>query len=145
MSLSKADQLMVSNFLHAGCIDSYCTPMSGYTRLQASTNFACMGENITFSCTTSNFFLIWEVTFTDWTIRSITHLFQTSDSQGRLFSESTHGVHLYFQLVSNRNGALDSILRLVVYASSALLENAMIECDGTETRRLIFRLACKYM
>ena len=96
-----------------------------------------MGENITFSCTTSHSFLIWEVIFADRTIRPMTHLFLTSDTPGRLFSESAHG---YFQMISSKKGILDSIL--VVYTSGSL-ENAVIECEGTETQRLTFRLACK--
>ena len=99
-----------------------------------------MGENVTFSCTTLNSVLIWEVTFTDWTIRPVSHLFQISDTPGRLLSESTRGMHLYFQIISNNNGILDSVL---VLHTSASLENAGIECEGSETRRLIFRLACK--
>ena len=112
----------------------------GYTRLQASTNFACMGENVTFLCTTSNFILIWEVTFADRTIGSTRHPFQIGDTPGIVNSESIGGVHLHFQLVSNSNGVLNSILMVHMSAS---LENAVIECDGTETHSLTFRLACK--
>ena len=100
-----------------------------------------MGENVTFSCTTSNSVLIWEVTFTDRTIRPLTHLFLVSDLPGILFSKSTHGMHLYFRMISNKNGILDSVL--VVYTSAASLENAVIECEGSATHRLIFRFACK--
>ena len=96
-----------------------------------------MGENVTFSCTTSHYILIWEVMFADQTIRPMTYLFQTSDTPGRLVSESAHG---YFQMISSKKGILDSIL--VMYTSGSL-ENAVIECEGTETQRLTFRLACK--
>ena len=99
-----------------------------------------MGENITFSCITSNSYLIWEIVFIDRTIGSTTHSFQESDRQGKFYSESIHGVHLYYQLTSNRNGILDS--RLVAH-TSALLENAVIECHATQTRHLTVRLACK--
>ena len=64
------------------------------------------------------------------------------DTPGILFTESTRGVHLYFQMISNNNGVLDSIL--VVPTSANALENAVIECEGSEIRRLIFRLACKW-
>lgn len=112
----------------------------GYTRLQASTNFACTGENVTFSCATSNFFLIWEVTLAGQTVGSKRSLFQISDTPGRVNFKAIGGVPLYFQLVSNTNGILDSILTV---HTSASFENAVIECDGTETRSLIFRLARK--
>lgn len=120
----------------------------GFTRLQASTDSACMGENITFSCTTSNSFLIWEVIFADRTVRSIRYLFQLSDTPGRINFESNRDVHLYFQLVSNKNGILESILGLrLIKHTSASRESAVtaVECDGTETRRLTFGLACKFL
>ena len=113
--------------------------MLGYTSLQASTDFACVGENVTFSCATSYSLLIWEVKFADRAISSMRHLFHRSDTPGRPFPEPAHG--MYFQMILNKNGILDSIL--VVYTSAAL-ENAIIECEGLETQRLTFRLACKY-
>ena len=61
---------------------------------------------------------------------------------GRLLSESVCGVCLYFQLISNTHGNLDS--SLVAYIST-LLENAVIVCEGSETHRLMFRLASKCM
>ena len=116
----------------------------GFTRLQASTDFACIGENVTFSCTTSNSFLIWEVMFADRTIQSVRRLFEIDNTPGRVNSVSTHGVHLYFVLVSKMNGILDSIL---VAHTSASLENAVVECGGNtdyDVRRLTFRFACKF-
>ena len=101
-----------------------------------------MGENVTFSCTSSYSSLIWEVTFADQKIRPVTRLFLIGDTPGILFTESTHGMHLYFQMISNNNGVLDSIL--VVFTSANALENAVIECEGSETRHLIFRLTCKW-
>ena len=118
-----------------------CTIVRIFTRLQASTDFACMGENVTFSCTSMHSSLIWEVTFADQTIRPVRKLFLISDTPGRLFSESTRGMRLYFQMMSNNNGVLDSILVVPTLANA--LENAVIECKGSEIRRLIFRLACK--
>ena len=97
-----------------------------------------MGENVTFVCSTSNSFVIWEVSFTD---RSIRHIFRASDRLGRSFTESTHGLQLHFHLTSNANGVLESTLWVI---TSTLLENALIECEGTVTHSLTFRLACKY-
>ena len=64
-----------------------------------------------------------------------------SDRQGKLYSESIRGVHLFFQLISNMNGTLGSIL--VAHVSS-LLENAIIECHASQTAHLTVRFACKY-
>ena len=100
-----------------------------------------MGENVTFSCTSSYSSLIWDVTFADQTIRPVTKLFLIDDTPGILFTESTCGMHLYFQMISNNNGVLDSIL--VVPTTANALENAILECEGSEIRHLIFRLACK--
>jgi hypothetical protein len=99
-----------------------------------------MGENVTFSCTTSSYFLIWEVRFIDRTIGSIRYLFDNDDAPGRINSEAIPGVHVYSLLVSKTNGILDSIL---VARTSASLESAVVECEGREIRRLTFRFACK--
>jgi hypothetical protein len=63
-----------------------------------------------------------------------------SDRQGKFHSESIRNVHLFFQLTSNRHGALGSVL---VAHASTLLENAVIECHATQTAHLTVRLACK--
>ena len=80
--------------------------------------------------------------FADRTIQSIRRLFEIDNTPGRVNSVSTHGVHLYFVLVSKTNGILDSIL---VARASALLENAVVECGGADSdvRRLTFRFARK--
>ena len=137
---------MVSVYIFFGHCCSYkwqTVQLSGFTRLQASTEFACMGENVTFSCTSSYSSLIWDVRFADQTIRPVIRLFLIGDTPGTLFTKSiaTHGIHLYFQMISNNNGVLDSILTMPTSANA--LENAVIECEGSEIRRLIFRLACK--
>jgi hypothetical protein len=63
-----------------------------------------------------------------------------SDRQGKLHFESIRGVHLFFQLTSNTNGTLGSVL---VAHTTALLENAVVECHAAQTARLTVRLACK--
>ena len=138
----RIDLFMVSKFLWwlRAFIIKLCNCNLGFTRLQASTDFACIGENVTFSCTTLNSFLIWDVIFADRTIQSVRYLFEVFDTPGRVNSESTHGVHLYFLLVSKTNGTLDSIL---VARASASLENAIVECEGTEVHSLTFRFARK--
>ena len=78
--------------------------------------------------------------FTDRTIQSVRHLFEVFDAPGTINSESTHGVHLYFLLVSKTNGILDSIL---VAHTSASLENAVVKCESTEVHSLTFRFTCK--
>ena len=53
------------------------------------------------------------------------------DTPGILFTESTRGMHLYFQMISNNNGVLDSIF--VVPTSANVLENEEVqfnECLG---------------
>ena len=76
------------------------------------------------------------------TIQSVRRLFETDNTPGRVNFVSTHGVHLYFVLVSKMNGILDSIL---VARTSALLENAVVECRGAdaEVQSRTFRFACK--
>ena len=71
------------------------------------------------------------------------HLFEEDDTPGRVTSESAHGVHLYFLLVSKTNGILDSIL---VAHTSASLENAVVECEGADAdvQSRTFRFACKF-
>ena len=74
--------------------------------------------------------------------------FQLSDTPGRVNFELIRDVHLYFQLVSYKNGILESILGLrLVTHTSASRESAVtaVECDGTETHRLTFGLACKFL
>ena len=97
-----------------------------------------MGENVTFSCATSHQFIIWEVTFTDPTIGPRMQIFRSSNDP-KSFIESVYDQQLHFQLISTANGVIESIL---VVQASTLMENATIQCEGSEIRRLTFRLAC---
>ena len=112
----------------------------GLTRLQASHEFTCMGETVTFSCTTSHLFLIWTVTFTDRTIGSKTQFFRQTDSLKSL-TKLVRGQQLHFQLTSTANGVIESILNVI--QASPLMTNAMIQCEGSAIRQFKFKFACK--
>jgi hypothetical protein len=113
----------------------------GFTNLQANPEFACMGETVTFSCTTSHSFLTWIVTFTDQTVGSKWQIFRQGDSPTSL-TKFVHGhdQQLHFQLISTANGVIGSIL---VIQESPLMTNASIQCEGSVIRHLTFKLACK--
>ena len=111
----------------------------GFTDLSASTGFACVGEDVTFSCVTSSFILIWTVTTTDRTIGPRTRLFHISDNPGKSVLESTDHFHLRFELLSNADGILNSTL---IAHTSTVLQNAVISCEGESTQSLVLRFAC---
>ena len=98
-----------------------------------------MGETVTFSCATSHQFITWEVTFTDRTIGPEMQTFRRRDSP-KSFLKIVYGQQLHFQLISTDNGVIQSIL---VVQASPLMENAMIQCEGSIIRHLMFRFARK--
>ena len=58
--------------------------------------FACVGEDVTFSCVTSSFILIWTVTTTDPTIGPQTQLLHISNNPGKFNILGSRGNRISF-------------------------------------------------
>lgn len=110
----------------------------GFTNLHTSLNEACIGEKVMFVCATSFYRLRWEVTFSNPRLTPVPYSFFNSHDAGRFYSLTTiNGVQLNFTLVSNSMGVLNSTLAM---QTSTELNNADIECGGTATKVLRFKL-----
>lgn len=113
---------------------------TGHTRLTTTADTACLGESVVYICTTSGYSLSWRVTLDDRTIPPQARLFQSSDNIGKTYSITSHGLQLHFVLISNVPDNMNSTL---VARTVMPMHDATIECQGEETRWLVFRIACK--
>ena len=111
---------------------------SGFTQLQTTLDEACIGESVTLSCATSRYYVRWQVVRNDRTAPPVTRIFQSSDTIGKIYSISTSELQLYFELLSNTMGVLNSTLTI---HTTAALAHATIECEGTTTRRYVLKIA----
>lgn len=112
--------------------------MIGFTELQATLNEACIGEEVTLTCATSSSFLGWRVSQNIEFALPLSRLFQDTDTVGESYSVSTNELQLLFELTFNSMGTLNSTL---LVHTTAAIENALIRCEGAETRSYMFKLA----
>lgn len=93
-----------------------------------------------FSCETAATRIRWKVTLNNRRISSESHSFYANtDVAGSSYTESTtNGVPLRYELVSNSMGTLNSTLTV---QTSVSLDNAEIECEGTNKKVHRFKLA----
>ena len=83
----------------------------------------------------------WQVVRNDRATQSVTRVFQRSDTVGKTYSVSTSELQLYFELLSNTMGVLNSTLAI---RTTAALAHATVECEGTATRRYVLNIAGMY-
>ena len=114
------------------------TQLAGFTHLHATLDAVCLGEELTLSCATSHYAMTWHIELNDRTALPVTRLFESIDSIGKTYSISTNELQLYFKLLSNTMGVLNSTL--AIHTTQALAY-ASIECEGTTTRRYVLKIA----
>ena len=100
---------------------------------------ACLGESVAYVCTTSGHSLSWKVTLVDRTIPPQSRLFRSIDDIGKSYSVTSHGLQLKFVLLSNVPDNMNSTL---IAQTVKPMRDAIIRCEGAETRQLVFRIAC---
>ena len=118
---------------------AFYTGTTGYTRLTTTMDAACLGESVAYICTTSGHSLSWKVTLVDRTIPPQARLFQSINDIGKTYSVTSHGLQLNFVLISNVPDNMNSTL---VVQTVMPMHEAVIKCEGAETRQLMFRIAC---
>ena len=98
-----------------------------------------MGESVAYVCTTSGHSLSWRITLADRTIPPQARLFQSSNAIGKSYSVTSYGLQLKFVLISN---VPDNMSSTLVVQTVMPMHDAIIMCEGAETRQLVFRIAC---
>ena len=115
------------------------TTIAGYfTHLHATLDAVCLQEDIILSCATSHYTITWHIELRDQTAPQISRLFRSTDSVGKTFSIATNELQLYFKLLSNTMGVLNSTLAI---HTTRALANTSIKCEGTTTRRYVLKIA----
>lgn len=97
---------------------------------------ACVGENVTFTCSTTTRSLRWTITLQNLAIRPKVVAFRSSDIAGTQISINDNGLRLHFSFVAN---PLNLTSTFIVHASEAL-DYASIECHASSTELLTFRI-----
>ena len=100
---------------------------------------ACLGESVAYVCTTSGHSLSWKVTLVDRTILPQAQLFQSINDIGKSYSITSYGLQFNFILISNVPDNMNSTL---IVQTVIPMHEAVIKCEGAETRQLVFRIVC---
>ena len=104
----------------------------------------CVGQPQTFSCEVpkegSLTRLGWRIDFEPSSSEeSVTRLFTSADSEGRILTESRPGVTFVFNLTSNGSSSLASVLNLTVdnINATALINNATVSCGDEANQKML--------
>ena len=97
---------------------------------------ACIGEYVTFTCTTTSFSLRWIVRAQSSTK---TQFFHNDQALGTTINVRDSGLELRFKLVSFTVNPVN-LTSILVARATAVLDRGTIECRATSTEILPFRI-----
>ena len=98
---------------------------------------ACIGEYVTFTCTTTSFSLRWTVHAQSSITK--TQSFHSDEPPGNPIDVSDSGLELRFELVSFTVNPVN-LTSILVARANAVLDRGTIECRATSTETLPFRI-----
>ena len=115
--------------------------MLGLTDLRANIPgvTACLGEDVTFTCTTASFNLRWTVTTQNPAVQPKIVSFRSSTTPGNPINITDDGLQLHFQFMSF-SAIPRNLTSILIARASAGLNHAIIECSGSSVKRLSFRI-----
>ena len=113
----------------------------GVTTLESNVpvDEACIGEYITFNCTTTDYSLRWTVTTQRSTIRPKTVSFRSDDPLGNPINIREGELDLQFELASFVANPV-TLTSILVARASAVLNHGIIDCRATSLQTLVVRL-----
>lgn len=97
---------------------------------------ACIGEHVTFTCTTTSYSLRWTVRAQSSTK---TQSFHSGEPPGTTINIRGSGLELRFELASFTVNPVN-LTSILVARASAVLDHGTIECRATSTETLPFRI-----
>ena len=97
---------------------------------------ACIGEYVTFTCTTTSFSLRWIVRAQSSTKQQFFH---SDQALGTTINVRDSGLELRFELVSFTVNPVN-LTSILVARANAVLDHGTIECRATSTETLPFRI-----
>ena len=101
---------------------------------------ACIGEYVTFTCTTTSFSLRWVVhAYDQSSTKTVTQFFHNDQALGTTINVRDGGFELRFELVSFTVNPVN-LTSILVARASAVLDRGTIKCRATSTETLPFRI-----
>jgi hypothetical protein len=97
---------------------------------------ACIGEYVTFTCTTTSFSLRWTVRAQSYTKEQFFH---SDQAPGTTINVRDSGFVLRFEVVSFTGNPVN-LTSILVARASAVLDHGTIKCRATSTETLTFRI-----
>ena len=103
-------------------------------------NQACVGEAVTFICTTSSLSLKWTVTPANSGIQPIIVSIRSTNSPGSSINVAENGFRLQFVIISYVSSPRNLTSAMYMIPASEPLHNAHIECSGSSVATLVFSI-----